>query len=202
MAAPTVADPGPAASRPSPSERFVTHPPADDRRFRRAAKWIALAIAGLLVVGIVWALGTNLVNGLVAALPTATPAPTRTPTRTPSPAPTRTTGPSLPSLPALPTLPSLPSLPSLPTLPTQLQASVSAVGAAIGAINESDQGAAKAKAQLETAWATASRQVLSGKGEAKALATFSAKLAAARPHIGPIEYVAISAALKAVEASV
>lgn len=187
------------ASRPSPQEPVWT-PPPDDRGYRRAAKWIALVIAGLLVVGIVWALGSNLVNGLLN--PAAAPAPSRTPTPTrTTPTATPTSTPPRATLPSLPSLPQLPTMPTLPTLPTQLQASVGAVDAAINAIDDRPEGAAKAKAKLQAAWATASKQILAGQNGQKALTTFSGKLEDARDSIGGLEYLTISAALKAVGAS-
>ena len=192
------------ASRHGSDGDVVWTPGYDDRGFRRVAKWIALAIVGLLVVGIVWALGSNLVTQIFPP-GQATPAASAPPPRPPPPRvttpPPATKGPPTSTPTPRVTLPSLPPLPTLPTMPTQLEASVATVGASIQAIDATDSAKAKAKSQLTTAWTTASKQILSGKNGAKALETFRDKLDAASDVLSPVENVTILAALKAVEAS-
>lgn len=199
---PPVGSMGSASPRPAARQDVVVTPPPDDTRFKKVAMWLGLAIVCLLVVGIVWALGSNLVSGLVqpASPPPSTPAArpstpaarpstsaSRKPTPTPTPTPIQ--------------WPSLPSLPSVPSVPSPLEAATKTVDAAIDAISADTKDSAKAKAQLKSAWATASKQILDGKNPAKAVEGFQSKLDDSRDKIGGLEYLTISAALTAVSAA-
>lgn len=174
-------------------EDLVVTPPPDDRRFKRVALGLGLLIAALLVVGIGWVLGSNLVASLQPRTsspptPAAAPRPSTPAVRKPTPAV---------SAPAPVAWPSVP----LPSLPSALDAATSAVGVGIDAIKADSKDAQKTKAQLQSAWASASKQIVAGRNPTKAIEGFQEKLDDARDSMSPLEYLTISAALKAVSAA-
>ena len=166
-----------------------------DSTFRKAALWVGLLIAALLVFTVTWAMGSTLVRGIGTGA--ATPASTSTPrTTTPTKAPT--TAPATKS--------PVQTTPALPTSAKDagLKAAVAGVGLAIGTIDTGrDDAASKAATQLRAHWAATRDDVLAGNNAAKRVELFRADVERQRKSgaITVLESETIKVALSGVEAA-
>ena len=166
-----------------------------DSTFRKAALWVGLLIAALLVFTVTWAMGSTLVRGIGTGA--ATPASTSTPrTTTPTKAPT--TAPATKS--------PVQTTPALPTSAKDagLKAAVAGVGLAIGTIDTGrDDAASKAATQLRAHWAATRDDVLAGNNAAKRVELFRADVERQRKSgaITVLETETIKVALSGVEAA-